>query len=162
MGVEGQYHWLLQIVIAVTLSTFILSISLPKSFLVSFVQSVSIIFQGIWFIVMGMMLWTPSFLPKGCYLNDEGHEVVRCHTDEELHRAKSLVNLEFSWYLTGTVLFSLVVYMFLRSLYPEEVEYLPLMRAAAAEEEEDVEAQKQTGFRRRNDGNGMKPMEVGR
>ncbi|CAD6224809.1 unnamed protein product [Miscanthus lutarioriparius] len=64
MGVEAQYHWLLQTVIAVTLATTLLGIPYPRSFV-------------------------------GCFLNyEEGHEVVRCRTDEALYRAKSLVNLQ--------------------------------------------------------------------
>jgi len=95
MGVEGQFHWLLQTVIAVTLATTLLGIPYPRSFVVSLVRSASLVFQGVWFIVMGVMLWTPALIPKGCFLNyEEGHEVVRCRTDEALYRAKSLVNLQ--------------------------------------------------------------------
>ncbi|KAK1601539.1 hypothetical protein QYE76_007600 [Lolium multiflorum] len=61
---------------------------------------------------MGVILWTPDLVSKGCFLNLEvGRAVVRCHTDEALARAKSLVNLQFSWYLTGTVLFVVVLYL---------------------------------------------------
>ncbi|KAJ6944680.1 hypothetical protein NC652_009896 [Populus alba x Populus x berolinensis] len=43
---------------------------------------------------MGYALWTPSLIPKGCFINlEEGHQVVRCHGEEALHRAKSLENL---------------------------------------------------------------------
>jgi Family of unknown function (DUF716) len=143
MGVEGQYHWLLQTVIAVSLITTLLNIPFPRSFMVSFVRSVSIAFQGIWFIVMGIMLWTPSLIPKECYLNiEEGHQVVRCHTAEALDRAKSLVNIEFSWYMTGTVVFAILGYVYLTKLYPEEPDYLPLVRKAEEEEEEDLEMRK--------------------
>jgi Family of unknown function (DUF716) len=142
MGVEGQYHWLLQIVIAVSLLTTILNISFPRSFMVSFVRSVSIAFQGVWFIVMGIMLWTPSLIPKECYLNmEEGHQVVRCHTAEALVRAKSLVNIQFSWYMTGTVVLAILGYVYLTKLYPEEPDYLPLVRKAE-EEEDDLEMRK--------------------
>ncbi|CAL9127104.1 unnamed protein product [Musa textilis] len=85
MGMEGQYHWLLQTVIVVSLATTLLGVALPRSFLVSFVRSVSIAFQGLWFVVMGFMLWTPSLIPKGCFMNlEEGHMVARCHTDAAL------------------------------------------------------------------------------
>ncbi|KAH0724251.1 hypothetical protein KY284_000116 [Solanum tuberosum] len=92
MGVEGQYHWLLQIAIFVCLATTLLGIQFPKSFLNSFVRSYSIMFQGIWLMVMGFMLWTPKFIPKGCFINfEEGHKVVRCENDEALERAKALI-----------------------------------------------------------------------
>lgn len=142
MGVEGQYHWLLQTVIAVSLATTLLSIPYPRSIMVSFVRSVSIAFQGIWFIVMGIMLWTPSLISKGCFLNiEEGHQVVRCHTTEAHDRAKSLVNIQFSWYLTGTVVLAILGYVYLTKLYVEEPDYLPLVRKTE-EEEDDLDMRK--------------------
>ncbi|EEC84660.1 hypothetical protein OsI_31558 [Oryza sativa Indica Group] len=69
MGVEGQFHWLLQTVIAVTLATTVLGIPCPRSFAISLVRSASLVFQGVWFVVMGVMLWTPALIPKGCFLH---------------------------------------------------------------------------------------------
>ncbi|KAH0729600.1 hypothetical protein KY290_000730 [Solanum tuberosum] len=115
MGVEGQYHWLLQVIIFSTFVTTLLGIPFPKSFLNSFVRSYSIMFQGIWMMVIGIMLWTPEFIAKGCFINfEEGHKVVRCHNKEALERAK------------------------------ENVEYFSLISKFHEEEDlfEDVEAQK--------------------
>ena len=162
MGVEGQFHWLLQTVIAVTLATTLLGIPYPRSLVVSLVRSASLVFQGVWFVVMGVMLWTPALIPKGCFLNfEEGHDVVRCRTDEALDRAKSLVNLQFSWYLTGTVVFVVLFYLQMAKLYPEEPQYLPLVKGGSGgggdsdsrfsigdddrDDEDDVEAAKR-GF----------------
>ncbi|KAL2507966.1 hypothetical protein Fot_31613 [Forsythia ovata] len=145
MGVEGQYHWLLQIVIFISLITTLLGINYPKSFLNSFAWSVSIMFQGVWLMVMGYMLYTPQFIPKGCFMNSEdGHIVVRCHGEEALERAKSLVNIEFSWYVMGITVFSLSLYLIMIKLYPEKVEYQSLTEFEEQEEEneDDVEAQK--------------------
>lgn len=143
MGVEGQYHWLLQIVIFVSLVTTLLGIGYPNSFLNGFVRSFSILFQGVWFMVMGFMLWTPEFIPKDCFSNlEEGHHVVRCQSHEALERAKSLVNISFSWYLVGVTVFCVSVYLVMtRKMLPENVvEYQSLTKFQ--EEEEDVEAQK--------------------
>ncbi|KAL2239193.1 transmembrane protein 45B [Sesamum indicum] len=146
MGVEGQYHWLLQIAIFISLATTLLGINYPKSFLNSFVRSVSIMFQGVWLMVMGFMLWTPSLIPKGCFMNlEEGHRVVRCHGEEALERAKSLVNIQFSWYVVGTIIFALTLYLVVIKLYPEKVEYQSLSKFVLQDEEkevDDVEAQK--------------------
>ncbi|KAL3519012.1 hypothetical protein ACH5RR_021601 [Cinchona calisaya] len=144
MGVEGQYHWLLQIVIFVSFFTTLLGIGYPKSFLNSFVRSLSILFQGVWLMVMGIMLWTPEYIPKGCFLNsEEGHKVVRCHDHEALERAKSLVNISFSWYLVGIAIFGMCVYLSLYKMFPENVEYQSLTKVDDQEEEDDdVEAQK--------------------
>ncbi|KAJ0083928.1 hypothetical protein Patl1_29940 [Pistacia atlantica] len=144
MGVEGQYHLLLQIVILVSLATTLIGIALPGSFLTSFVRSASILFQGAWLILMGYMLWTPEFIPKGCFINvEEGHEVVRCHGEEALHRAKSLVNIEFSWFLVGITIFSVGLYVILGKIIGEKIEYATLSR----EDEytsDDVESQEDT------------------
>ncbi|XP_008791884.1 uncharacterized protein LOC103708640 [Phoenix dactylifera] len=166
MGVEGQYHWLLQTVIVVSLATALIGIGLPRSFMVSFVRSISIAFQGVWFVVMGFMLWTPSLIPKGCFMNtEEGHQVVRCHSDEALHRAKSLVNIEFSWYMAAMAVFSMLLYLFLCRRYPEAPEYLPLVKEEGVQDDdEDLESQKRLG---ESDsfvemGKGMRGMELER
>ncbi|BAT77235.1 transmembrane protein 45A-like [Vigna umbellata] len=142
MGPEGQYHLLLQLLVFVSLSTTIIGIGFPESFIVNFVRSVSIFFQGLWLIVMGFMLWTPSLIPKGCYMNDEeGHMVVRCSSHEALHRANSLVNIEFSWFIIGVTVFAVSLYLVLVKVYGEKVQYFSL----GNEDEEsnyDVESQK--------------------
>ncbi|XP_051113511.1 uncharacterized protein LOC127239418 [Andrographis paniculata] len=150
MGVEGQYHWLLQIAIFISLLTTLMAISHPKSFLNGFVRSVSILFQGVWFMLMGFMLWTPSLIPKGCFMNlEEGHKVVRCHGEEALDRAKSLVNIEFSWYVVGVVIFSMTLYLIVVKFYGDGVEYQSISRFVLRdddysndENDDDMEAQK--------------------
>ncbi|WVZ92580.1 hypothetical protein U9M48_038631, partial [Paspalum notatum var. saurae] len=130
-GVEGQYHLLLQGVVAVTLATTVLGVAAPRSFAVSLVRSASLVLQGVWFVAMGVMLWTPALLPKGCFLSHEdGHDVARC-SDEGgvLARAKALVNLQFSWYLSATVVLVVVLYLWMCRLYKEEPQYVPLVTA---------------------------------
>lgn len=148
MGPEGQYHLLLQLVIFVSLSTTIIGIALPRSFLVSFVRSVSIFFQGVWLILMGFMLWTPGLIPKGCFMNlEEGHKVVRCSGEKDLHRAKSLVNIEFSWLLIGITVFAMSLYLIMVKVYGGKVEYFSLGLEGDDRSEgsnDDVESQKRS------------------
>lgn len=94
--------------------------------------------------VIGVMLWTPEFISKGCFLNfEEGHKVVRCHKKEALERAKALVNIQFSWYLVGITVFTLSLYLVLVKAFRENVEYLSLISKFEEEDFfEDVEAQK--------------------
>ncbi|XP_017981903.1 PREDICTED: transmembrane protein 45B [Theobroma cacao] len=147
MGVEGQYHLLLQSAIVVSLATTLMGIGLPKSFMVSFIRSLSILYQGVWLIIMGYMLWTPDLISKGCFIHSEdGHQVVRCSSDEALHRAKALVNIQFSWTLILVTVFSMAFYLVLVKLYGEKVEYSTLAKEEALELEEDsddVESQKE-------------------
>ncbi|XP_073015752.1 uncharacterized protein [Primulina eburnea] len=147
MGVEGQYHWLLQIAILLSLCTTLLGINYHKSFLNSFVRSTSIMFQGVWLIVTGYMLWTPSLIPKGCFINlEEGHEVVRCHKHEDLERAKSLVNVQFSWYVVGLIIFVVAIYLVMIKLYSKRIQYQSLSKFVIQDDDDDddddVEAQK--------------------
>ncbi|KAJ7942470.1 Transmembrane protein like [Quillaja saponaria] len=142
MGPEGQYHLLLQLLILVSLITTLMGIGLPKSFLVSFLRSLSILFQGLWLIVMGIMLWTPDFVPKGCFLHlEEGHQVVRCSGEESLHRAKSLINIQFSWFLIGITVFAVIFYLILLKFYYEKKksEYVSLTKDLQELQEEEEE-----------------------
>ncbi|XP_021891159.1 transmembrane protein 45A-like [Carica papaya] len=147
MSVEGQYHLLLQFIIAVSLATTLMGIRYPKSFLISFVRSISITFQGIWLIVLGYMLWTPGLVPKGCFLNfEEGHQVVRCSSQEALDRAKALVNIEFSLFLVGITIFAVSFYLGLGRMYGLKiVEYSTVQENDEGEESDsDVESQKRS------------------
>ncbi|KAF3438332.1 hypothetical protein FNV43_RR21094 [Rhamnella rubrinervis] len=149
-GLEGQYHFLLQLLIFVSFTTVLMGIGFPKSFLIFFVRSLSICFQGVWFIVTGVMLYTPSLLPKGCAMYyDDGHLWVRCSGDEHLHRAKSLANLLFSWLLIGMTIFGVFFYLALDEIYGQNVDYISLNMEvlddqiqAADETNDDVESQK--------------------
>ncbi|PKU61989.1 transmembrane protein 45B-like [Dendrobium catenatum] len=145
MGVEGQYHSLLQLVIAVSLITTIMGISHPRSFAVGFTRSTSIALQGIWFVVMGYALWTPGLIPKGCFMNqEEGHTVVRCRSEEALQRAKSLVNIEFSWILAAVVASSLLFYLVFSRRYAVEAEYLKAGGEDDESEDFDLESEKRS------------------
>uniref|UniRef100_A0A7N0T8W7 Transmembrane protein 45A n=1 Tax=Kalanchoe fedtschenkoi TaxID=63787 RepID=A0A7N0T8W7_KALFE len=134
-GVEGQYHTLLQIVIFVSLLTTLMGIGQPDSFLISFVRSVSIVFQGAWLMTMGVMLWTPSLIPKGCFMNlEEGHNVVRCRDDHSLHRAKSIVNIEFSWFLISLAISVMSMYLGMMGIYGEKSACCTTVRSKEVDE----------------------------
>ncbi|KAL9349128.1 hypothetical protein Peur_056383 [Populus x canadensis] len=144
-GLEGQYHLLLQIVVVISLVTALMGIGLPKSFLVSFVRSLCILFQGVWFVVMGFMLWTPGLIPKGCSLyNDDGHKIVRCTSEEALHRAKSLVNIQFGWFVIGITIFAITLYLAMVETYSKNVKYSSLAKEFEEihEETSDIESLK--------------------
>ncbi|EFJ10653.1 hypothetical protein SELMODRAFT_127703 [Selaginella moellendorffii] len=110
MGLEGQYHWLLQLAIAICLLCTVLEISRPSSVLLALVRAVGILFQGLWLIQMGLVLWIPRFVPTGCRMvSEDDHDVVRCADEGSTMRAKALANLQFSWYLAGVVIFSIAL-----------------------------------------------------
>ncbi|KAJ7528284.1 hypothetical protein O6H91_16G092800 [Diphasiastrum complanatum] len=130
MGVEGQYHWLLQIVVFVCLVCTLLEVAFPHSFLLALMRSTAILFQGLWFVQMGLVLWIPAFVPKGCKMHPEDeHNVVRCGDSMSRMRAKALANLQFNWYLAGLLIFTLLLYTFmLQSQKKSTSQYLPADR----------------------------------
>ncbi|XP_038726267.1 transmembrane protein 45A-like [Tripterygium wilfordii] len=149
VGLEGQYHWLLQLVIFVSLATTILGLGLQKSFLVSFVRSFSILFQGVWFIVLGFMLYTPALIPKGCYLcYEDGRLLAACHTQEALHRAKSLVNIQFSSYLILITMLCMLFYLVLIRVYRKRVVQYPLLTKGEEEKEEEEDSDDDVDFQK--------------
>ena len=134
VGVEWQYHWLLILAISVSLITTIMGIGYPRSFAVAFIRSVSVVFQGIWFNVLGIFLYTPRFIPKGCSLQwDDGRIVVPCEDHLSLHRAVALVNLQYIWTLIVVVGSSVWFYVCVARIYRKVQEYESL------EEKDDVE-----------------------
>ncbi|KAL7595547.1 hypothetical protein Lser_V15G29267 [Lactuca serriola] len=142
-GVEGQYHMLLQILILISFITTLMGIGYQKSFIVSFIRSISVLFQGLWLIVMGFMLWTRSLIPKGCFLNLEvGHHVVRCHGEEALERAKSLVNFQFCWYLIWVTIFAVLIYLAIHKIYAGNVDYQSVTTYDLEKVHENIEAQR--------------------
>ncbi|CAJ1962371.1 unnamed protein product [Sphenostylis stenocarpa] len=146
-GPEGQYHFMLQLLVFISLSTALMGIPMPKSFLISFVRSLSIFFQGLWLVVTGFMLWTPVLIPKGCFISEEeGHQVVRCRDHESLHRAVALVNILFSWFIVGVTACGVAFYLGLVKFYGEKVQYLALGNEEedTDKESEDVESHKRS------------------
>ncbi|KAL2341233.1 hypothetical protein Fmac_009173 [Flemingia macrophylla] len=118
VGPEGHFHSLLQLLVLLSLSTTLLGIPFPRSFILSFLRSLTILFQGLWLLSMGFILWTPALVPKGCFINHlHGHQVVRCSDHASLHRALSLVHILFSWFLIGVTAFGLAFYLALFNLY---------------------------------------------
>ncbi|KAJ1410451.1 hypothetical protein SESBI_21949 [Sesbania bispinosa] len=115
VGLEGHYHWLLQLIVFVSLIAALAATIFPNSFNAALVLSVSIIFQGCWFINMGFMLWVPAFIPDGCVMNvakASGNEIlgaVTCGSKEADFRARALANLQFSWTLSAIMIFAGII-----------------------------------------------------
>ncbi|KAL3515230.1 hypothetical protein ACH5RR_022132 [Cinchona calisaya] len=112
IGLEGHYHWLLQLIVWVSLLSALVATICPSSFPAALVLSVSVLLQGCWFMIMGFMLWVPEFIPQGCLaqLNDASSSslmrgAVICQTHEASFRARALANLQFSWILSAVLIF---------------------------------------------------------
>ncbi|CAO2202160.1 unnamed protein product [Urochloa humidicola] len=101
-GLEGHYHWLLQLVVAASVAATAASAVAPGSFAVALVRSGSVLLQGVWFMVMGFALWVPALVPNGCHGVVEAtaapmRSAVACATEEAARRAAVMANLQFSW-----------------------------------------------------------------
>ncbi|CAD6265258.1 unnamed protein product [Miscanthus lutarioriparius] len=128
-GLEGHYHWLLQLVVAASLVTTAVSAVLPRSFAVAVVRSSSVLLQGMWFMVMGFALWVPALVPVGCRGGVEGsgaamRSVVACATEEAARRAVVMANLQFSWALAAV--WVVTAYLCLRVDYCRCLDYMQL------------------------------------
>jgi hypothetical protein len=146
MGAEGHYHWLLQLIVVVTLSATLLEVPFPQSFLVATVRSSSLVFQGVWFIHMGFMLWIPAFIPKGCQMERiEGHDVVKCGNHAATMRAKGLANLQFNWCLAAILVLTVIFYARTVGIYAAKAVYRPLERKPASEGDKKADAAVEMG-----------------
>ncbi|KAG2536835.1 hypothetical protein PVAP13_9NG225000 [Panicum virgatum] len=158
-GLEGQFHWLLQLVVAACLATALLGIAFPRSFAVSLVRSACIAFHGVWLMVIGAMVWVPGRVPKGCSLvQEDGRDTVRCPSEASLHRAKALANLQFGWYLTFMTVFVVALYLYVCKRYPAEAAYVRVPEAG--EEEDNLEQRKCGAVRGSDNVHGFTPLEI--
>jgi|UniRef100_A0A2N9F0S9 hypothetical protein len=112
VGLEGHYHWLLQLIVSISFIVALAATFFPTSFPAALVLSISVVFQGCWFMIMGFMLWVPQFVPKGCVMvlaevsSDYMLGAISCNSKEADLRAKALANLQFSWILSGILIFT--------------------------------------------------------
>ncbi|MQM11123.1 hypothetical protein Taro_044023 [Colocasia esculenta] len=112
VGVEGHYHWLLQVVVTASFLSAVITAGVPGSFPAALVRSMSVMFQGVWFMVMGFALWVPQLVPEGCHPSAGGglqggvSGAITCGTVEADARARMLGNLQFSWVFAGISIFT--------------------------------------------------------
>ncbi|XP_055962010.1 uncharacterized protein LOC126680506 [Mercurialis annua] len=112
VGLEGHYHWLLQVIVFISLVSALAATGFPSSFPAALVLSIAVVFQGCWFMNMGFMLWVPKFIPEGCVMQlseantYDMHGAVTCTSLAADLRARALANLQFSWILSGILLFT--------------------------------------------------------
>ncbi|KAJ4978123.1 hypothetical protein NE237_008903 [Protea cynaroides] len=129
-GLEGHYHWLLQLIVFVSLAAAIMTSVSPNNFVVALALSISVVFQGCWFMNMGFMLWVPQFIPSGCVLRlgeDDMLGAVACGAEASL-RAKALANLQFSWILAGILISTSILCLCMSGRCPERNKSIPYQK----------------------------------
>lgn len=111
VGLEGHYHWLMQLIVCISFLAALYATASPSSFPAALTLAISVVFQGCWFINMGFMLWLPDFVPRGCTTqsmnssSNNMHGAVVCETTEADSRARALANLQFCWILSLILVF---------------------------------------------------------
>lgn len=109
VDLESFVHMLMQLVLLFLVGLMFLEVLWPRSILVSVARCMMLIFKGTWFTQIGFMLHYKSFVPEGCFTDDE-HEYPECPTHDTLLRAKSLQVLIFNWQLLCILVSTLVCY----------------------------------------------------
>ncbi|KAK1278680.1 hypothetical protein QJS04_geneDACA017169 [Acorus gramineus] len=124
VGFEGHYHWLLQLVVAVSLASSAALLCVPNSFHAALVRAVSLVLQGCWFANMAFALWVPGLAFEGCF---EG----ACATVEADARARALANLQFSWVSAGVSVATVGVWLWAVGMRADAANYRQLSSANA-------------------------------
>lgn len=136
IGLEGHYHFLMQLIVCVSFLASLCATAAPSSFPAALILSISVVFQGCWFINMGFVLWVPDFVPRGCASATQGmHGAVVCGSHEEDLRARAFANLQFCWIFSSILVLTVSVCMLfgrLRAQTRQSVEYEQLCLSSPA------------------------------
>ncbi|KAL6907757.1 hypothetical protein ACP4OV_001927 [Aristida adscensionis] len=91
MGLEGYYHHLLVLLVALCVLASVLGALLPASFPADLAAGVLLVLQGMWFYQTALTLYGPM-LPAGCARDKDG--LVDCPTHAAQERAEQLANFQ--------------------------------------------------------------------
>ncbi|XP_065878638.1 uncharacterized protein [Euphorbia lathyris] len=103
-GLEGYYHLLLVLLIALCIITVVAGAFLPTSFPVDLSSGIAITLQGLWFYQTAFTLYGPM-MPDGCQLKDDK---IMCRTTANRVRGELLANCQL-FALVFVVLVAVVV-----------------------------------------------------
>lgn len=124
-GLEGYYHLLLVLLIALCILSAVAGALFPTSFPVDLCCGIAITLQGLWFYQTAFTLYG-SMMPEGCQLkNDE----ISCHSADSEVRGELLANFQLFSMVLGVLVAVVSSYIFavsrfghsdLRSLHTAE------------------------------------------
>eukprot|EP00850_Spirogloea_muscicola_P005606 SM000026S08855 [mRNA] locus=s26:145607:147344:+ [translate_table: standard] len=106
-GLEGRYHELLALLIALCVLFALLSALHPTSFLVDLGGAMAVTLQGLWFYQTALTLYG-SMIPKGCRTLPSSD--VECTSPAAEERGQSLANLLFSAHVMSVLVGVILVY----------------------------------------------------
>ncbi|KAK3427021.1 hypothetical protein EUGRSUZ_F03330 [Eucalyptus grandis] len=129
LGLEGRYHWQLQLVALVSFLSALAATCFPTSFLASLVLAIFVTFQGCRF-----FLCVPECVPKvwtalSAHTSGElVHGAIICGSGNADCRVRALANLQFSWILAGILFLTGILCMKLASIYTERGQHTEYKR----------------------------------
>ncbi|CAI5485082.1 unnamed protein product [Closterium sp. Yama58-4] len=140
MGLEGHYHVLLRIPIAIGAICAALEIAHPTSFMLSLVRAMSFQLQGGVFIQIALCIWVPSLVPLHC-VRDVVVNTVACESEVWHSRAEALATLQFTWWSAAVVLSTLIATILAKKAFQDTSEgvYSIVVRAQKADIPRDIE-----------------------
>ncbi|XP_057963859.1 uncharacterized protein LOC131155002 [Malania oleifera] len=121
-GLEGYYHLLLVLLIALCILFTVAGALIPTSFIVDLCSGIAITLQGLWFYQTAFTLYGPM-MPDGCRLKEN---MISCHSSESQVRGELLANFQLFSLVLGVLVAVVGSYGFavsrfghsdLRSLY---------------------------------------------
>ncbi|KAA8525119.1 hypothetical protein F0562_007017 [Nyssa sinensis] len=112
-GLEGYYHLLLVILIALCILATVAGALVPTSFPVDLCSGIAIALQGLWFYQTAFTLYGPM-MPDGCQL--KGNEIT-CNSKDHQVRGELLANFQFFAMLLAVLVAVVVSYGFAASRF---------------------------------------------
>ncbi|XAR70717.1 hypothetical protein NMG60_11027677 [Bertholletia excelsa] len=112
-GLEGYYHIILVLLIALCILSTIAGALFPTSFPVDLCCGIAITLQGLWFYQTALTLYGPM-MPAGCQL--KGDNIV-CHSPHDLIRGEVLANFQLFMLVLGVLLSVVASYGFAASRF---------------------------------------------
>lgn len=112
-GLEGYYHFLLVLLIGLSILSSIAGALLATSFPLDLCNGIAMTLQGLWFYQTAFTLYGPM-MPSGCQL--KGNEIV-CHSKDNQVRGELLANFQLFSLVLGVLVVVVVLYGFAASRF---------------------------------------------
>lgn len=112
-GLEGYYHLLLVLLIALCILSTVAGALLPTSFPVDLSNGIAITLQGLWFYQTAFTLYGPM-MPDGCHLKGDQ---ITCRSIDSQVRGELLANFQLFSLVLGVLAAAVVSYGFAASRY---------------------------------------------
>lgn len=112
-GLEGYYHLLLVLLVALCILSTLAGVLLPTSFPADLTSAIALTLQGLWFYQTAFTLYGPM-MPDGCQLKNDH---ITCRSVASEVRGELLANFQLFALLLGVLVAVALSYVFVESKY---------------------------------------------